>query len=34
MPYIVVSELRDEGPGIDTSVAEVAVGNTQHAWAK
>ena len=32
MPGIVVKELTDEGPGIDTSVAPVAVSNTQAAW--
>ncbi len=31
VPYVVVAELTDEGP-IDTTVAEKAVGNTQHAW--
>jgi hypothetical protein len=32
MPGIVVQELTDEGPGIDTSVAATAVKNTQAAW--
>ena len=32
MPGIVVKELTDEGPGINTSVATIAVTNTQAAW--
>ena len=32
MPGVVVKELTDEGPGIDTSVAGTAVANTQAAW--
>ena len=32
IPHIVVKELQDEGPGIDTSVAAAALANTQHAW--
>lgn len=32
VPHVVVTELQDEGPGIDSSVAATAVGNTQHAW--
>ncbi len=32
MPNIVVKELTDEGPGIDTSVATMAITNTQAAW--
>ena len=32
MPNVVVKELTDEGPGIDTSVATVAITNTQAAW--
>lgn len=34
MPHIVVSELKDEGPGIDTAVAPKAFADTQAAWAK
>ena len=34
IPHVVVSELRDEGPGIDTSVAAKAYADTQQAWAK
>ena len=34
MPDIVVRELTDEGPGIDTSVAPKAFSDTQAAWAK
>ena len=32
MPVIVVRELTDEGPGINTAVAATAVANTQAAW--
>ena len=32
MPGIVVKELTDEGPGINTSVVATAVANTQAAW--
>ena len=32
MPEIVVRELTDEGPGINTAVAAIAVTNTQAAW--
>ena len=32
IPHVVVEELQDEGPGIDTSVAAKAIANTQHAW--
>ena len=34
VPYVVVKELTDEGSGIDTSVAEKAVADTQYAWSK
>ena len=34
MPYVVVRELQDEGPGIDTTVAAKAYADTQQAWAK
>ena len=34
MPHIVVSELTDEGPGIDTSVVSKAFEDTQAAWMK
>lgn len=32
VPHVVVKELQDEGPGIDPTVAETAIANTQHAW--
>ena len=32
IPNVVTAELQDEGPGIDTSVAEEAIQNTQEAW--
>ena len=32
IPHVVVKELQDEGPGIDTGVAAMAIANTQHAW--
>ena len=34
IPLIVVKELTDEGPGIDTSVAAKALADTQQAWEK
>ena len=34
MPGIVVRELADEGPGIDSSVAPKAFADTQAAWMK
>ena len=34
MPQVVVRELTDEGPGIDTSVAPKAFEDTQQAWMK
>ncbi len=32
VPNVVTAELQDEGPGIDTSVADEAIQNTQEAW--
>ena len=34
IPYTVLEELKDEGPGIDTSVAAKAYADTQQAWTK
>ena len=34
IPAVVLSELTDEGPGIDTSVAAKALADTQQAWWK